>query len=138
MGYLVAILVALALPAGFAALTWYEARRGARFFSDQRAALDAQAARAAFIIEHVDLAAFAREEARHAMARAGHAIAHVSLRAVRAAERFLTRLVRYMRRKKEEAVVPRENAREFVKALSDFKETIASAHPEIPDMTDSE
>ena len=138
MAYLIAVLVALALPAGFALLTRYEARRGARFFSGQRAALDAQAARAAFIIEHVDLAAFAREEVRHAVARAGHAIAHVSLRAVRAAERFLTRLVRYMRRKKEEAVVPRENAREFVKALSDFKETIAAAHPDITGMTDSE
>lgn len=131
MAYLIAVLVALAFLVGFVALTQYESRRGFRLFAHARAELDAQVGRIEFIVEHVDLAAFVREEAHHAVNRIGHWVAHLSLQVVRAVERFLTRLVRHLRRRNEETVAPRENAREFVKTLSDFKETINAVHPEI-------
>lgn len=131
MANLISLSVALALLAGFVALTRYEANRGVRFFAARRAWLDESIERVEFIVEHVDLAAFARDEARHAMTRFGHVIAHFSLQAVRSAERVLTRLVRYLRIQHEEEVAPRETAREFVKTLSEFKDGLNASHPDI-------
>lgn len=130
MAHLVFVLSALALLAGFLALTQYEARRGARFLAPVREHLDRSAARAEFILAHVEFAAFAREEARRAMHRIGHDIAHISLLAVRAAERLLTRLVRHMRVQHGVSAAPRENARPFVQTLSEFKDKLKAARPE--------
>ena len=132
MAHLAAILVATVLLAGFVALTRYETRRGERFFAEKRAELDAAIERAEFIMAYVDLPAFARDEVRRATARAGHAIAHLSLQAVRAAERLLTRAVRHLRARTENVAAPRENAREFVRTLSDFKENLKA--PEVPEV----
>lgn len=131
MANLISLSVALALLAGFVALTRYETNRGARFFAAKRTWLDEGIERIEFIVEHVDLAAFARDEVRHAMTRFGHAIAHLSLQVVRATERLLTRLVRHLRVQHEDEVAPRETAREFVKTLSEFKDGLNATHPDI-------
>jgi hypothetical protein len=130
--YLVALLVSFVLLAGFVLLTQYETRRGARYFAPRRDAFDTQVERIEFIVEHVDLGAFLRDELRNASNRAGHAIANFSLQAVRAAERLLTRVVRYLRVRHEVTAAPRESTREFVKTLSDFKENLKA--PEVPDI----
>ena len=132
MGHLIAFGLSLALLIGFVVLTRYEARRGVRVAAQTRARLDTQADRAAFIIAHVDFAAFAKEEINLAMTRVGHLIANLSLQTVRAVERVLTRVVRRFRTK-DAGAPPRENAREFVRTLSDFKETLNAPNPEVSD-----
>ncbi|MDD2657751.1 MAG: hypothetical protein PHD04_03790 [Candidatus Pacebacteria bacterium] len=136
MTHLIIILGTLTLLAGFFALTAYEARRGVRVFSAGRTRLDAQIARIYFILEHVDLSAFLRDEVRRLVGRIGHDIAHLSLQAVRVAERVLTRLVRYLRTKHEVDITPRETARPFVQSLSDFKDRLKAARPENSEITE--
>lgn len=124
----------IALLGGFLALTEYEARRGVRVFARGREHLDHQVERIHFVLEHVDLGAFVRDEIRRLVALMSHAIAHLSLQAVRAIERLLTRAVRYLRSRHAVDTAPRENVREFVKTLSDFKDQLKSTHPEISDI----
>ena len=131
MTYLIVVSVSIALLVGFIVLTQYEARHAMRFFLRARADLDAFVTRAEFIIENVDLLAFARDEIRHATNRIGHFFAHITLQVVRWIERQLTRLVRYLRTRNEDTVAPRENAREFVKTLTDFKDGLNATHPDI-------
>lgn len=128
---LISVLGTLALLVGFVVLTRYEVQHGVRFFVNSRARFDGFIGRIEFIIEHVDLLAFVRDEVHHAVMSLGHQIAHLTLQAVRAVERILTRIVRHLRTKHEEEVAPRETAREFVKTLSDFKETLNAKHPGI-------
>jgi hypothetical protein len=125
--------VALALLVGFAVLTGYETRTGTRFFAERRARFDRDIERLEFIAAHVDFAAFARDEARHAADSVGHSAAQLSLQAVRAVERTLTRVARSLRARHEMSAVPRESTREFVKTLSEFKDTLEAEHPEVPD-----
>lgn len=134
MMQLIFILVALALLIGFFVLTDYETRRGMRFYSAYRARLDQNVERIEFILENVSISAFLRDEIRHFLSRAWYDTIHFSLLAVRAAERFLTRLVRRLRAQPEIDVAPRETAREFVKTLSDFKNNLNATHPEISDI----
>lgn len=134
MVYLIFILVTLALLVGFVALSDYETRRGARVFARERARLDGHIERAEFILAHVNLAAFLREECRLIAHAVAHAVAHVSLTAVRAVERFLTRLIRRFHMEHTVDASPRGNAREFVKTLSDFKDQLKETPPEIPDI----
>lgn len=132
--YLIFILVTSALLGGFFVLTAYEARRSVRLFSSQRARLDRNVERVEFVLGHVDLGAFLRDEVRRLISRGGHGLAHLSLQAVRATERFLTRLVRRLRSRQEETIAPRESTREFVKTLSDFKNNLKETRPEISDI----
>ena len=115
-------------------LTKSEMRTGGRFFALERSRFDAHIERIEFIIAHVDLAAFARDEIRHAINSVGHAIVHFSLQVVRSVERLLTRLVRHLRVRHEDSAAPRESTREYVKTLSDFKDTLEATHPEISDI----
>jgi len=131
---LIFILVAIVLLVGFLALTDYEARRGARFNAQGRARLDSTVERVEFILEHVNLGVFLRDEIRHLAGRIGHDVVHISLIVVRAAERLLTRMVRRLRTHPEVDTAPRETAREFVKTLSDFKGNLKATHPEISDI----
>ncbi|MCX6790084.1 MAG: hypothetical protein NTV60_00985 [Candidatus Kaiserbacteria bacterium] len=131
MIYLVLVVGTLLLLVGFIVLTEYERAHTVRFFAHEREQLDAFVKRIEFIIENVDLAAFMRDEVHHATNSIGHFFAHLSLQAVRAIERLLTRLVRYLRIQNEESTSPRENAREFVKTLSDFKDNLHATHPDI-------
>ena len=128
------ILITLVLFVGFFALTKYETQRGARLYAHHRNRLDHVVGRAEFIIENVNIGAFLRDEVHHFASRIGHNIVHVSLIAVRAAERFLTNLVRRIRNHPENDVASRETAREFVKTLSDFKDNLKATHPEISDV----
>ena len=134
MAYLVFILVSLALLGGFVALTHYETRRDTRFFAHKRDYLDQAVKHIEFVLAHIDLGAFVREEVRRLAARISHDLAHLSLQAVRTTERLLTRLVRHLRsRHTIDTVdtVPRENVREFVRTLSDFKGKLKATHPEV-------
>ena len=134
MAPLIFILVTFGLFVGFFALTKYETSHGVRFFADERATLDKSVAHIEFILEHVDLAAFAREEVRRLTARVSHDVAHLSLQAVRATERLLTRLVMHLRTRRAADIAPRENVREFVKTLADFKGTLKAVHPEVKEI----
>ena len=134
MAHLLFILITLALLAGFFALTWYEARRGTRFFEPLRSRLDRNVARSEFVLQHVDFSAFLRTEIYRIANRIGHGIAHLSLQGVRAVERLLTRLVRHLRTQRIPDAAPRESAREFVKTLSDFKGRLRETRPEVPDI----
>ncbi|MFA7302591.1 MAG: hypothetical protein WC030_02480 [Candidatus Paceibacterota bacterium] len=138
MAYLIFILVTIGLFVGFFMLTWYEAARGVRVFAPQRARLDNHVKRAEFIVEHVDLKAFVREELRRIVTQAGHALSHLTLRAVRAVERLLTRLVRYLRTEHEVEVRAPGETREFVKTLSDFKGRLKDTMPEVPSVHDQD
>lgn len=132
--HLIFILVSIALLFGFFALVNYEVWRGTRFYESRRARLDNAIDRIVFITEHVNFAEFLRDEARHFIGRIGHDVAHLSLMAVRTAERLLTNLVRRLRTHPEVDTAPRETAREFVKTLSDFKDNLKATRPEISDI----
>jgi len=134
MVHLIFILITLVLFIGFFLLSGYETRKGMRVFSRKRAYLDEQVTHAEFIFAHVDFGSFLREEAQHIARTIAHDVAHISLQAVRAVERFLTHLVRYLRSKRAIDIAPRGTAREFVKTLSDFKEHLETTHPKIPDI----
>ncbi|MFA6414701.1 MAG: hypothetical protein WC217_00420 [Candidatus Paceibacterota bacterium] len=136
MAHLVFILVSLALLIGFFALTWYEERRGTRLFALGRTRFDQRVARIEFILEHVDLGAFVRDEIHRVISRVGHDIVHLSLQAVRTAERLLTRLVRHLRTRHAVDTAPRETSRPFVQSLSDFKDRLKATRPEVPDVHD--
>lgn len=131
MAPLIFILITFALLIGFFTLTLYETRNGVRFFASERARLDRNVERTEFILEHVDLGAFARDEVHRLAARVSHDVAHLSLQMVRVAERLLTRLVMYLRTRRAVDTAPRENVREFVKTLSDFKGSLNAVHPEV-------
>ena len=134
MPYLVFILVTFALLAGFLILSGYETRRGSRLFARERAHLDRDVERLEFIVARVDLAAFLREESLRILRHIAHDIARVSLQTVRLAERFLSRIVRRLRAQRAIDPAPHENAREFVKTLSDFKDQLKESPPEVPDV----
>ncbi|MHB1162926.1 MAG: hypothetical protein ACYCZZ_00120 [Minisyncoccota bacterium] len=134
MTYLVLVLITFAFLAGFLALIQYEARRGDRLFATHRARLDTAVERAQFIVAHVDLSAFIRDEIRRMANTVGHRVVHLSLQVVRSVERFLTRLVRHFRARNEDSAAPRETTREFVKTLSDFKDNLKATHPDVPEI----
>lgn len=133
MIYLIAIVIALLFLSAFLALTRFERKRGTRFFSVQRKQLDAVVMRGEFIVTHVDLPAFVRDEVQALAHRVGHEGAHLMLQAVRTVERLLTRSVRHLRLRESARMEPRESSREFVKTLSDFKDQLKSSRPETPD-----
>ncbi len=133
MGPLIAIIIALILLGSFYTLTWYETSKGFRVFAIARTRLDEVVERILFIWHHVDLAAFIREEIQYLGRQALHDLIHYSLKCVRVLERLLTRLIRYFRARQATLEAPREEAREFVKTLSDFKDSLNATHPEISD-----
>lgn len=138
MAYLIFIIVSLVLFGGFFFLASLERARGARVLAAYRDRLDAQIGRIEFIIAHVDFKSFAREEVRRLATQSGHALAHLSLRAVRAVERGLTRVVRYLRARHGVEVHPVGETREFVKTLTDFKDRLKDTMPEVPSVHDQE
>jgi hypothetical protein len=129
MTYLIFVLAAIALLAGFIVLTWYEGRRSSRVLHHHRSRLDSVVSRALFITKHVDLAAYLRDEARRLAENGGHIALHLTLRAVRSVERLLTRLVRHLRSRAETDREPRETMRDFVKTLSHLKGQLETTRP---------
>ncbi|MGD0328347.1 MAG: hypothetical protein ABSB00_01385 [Minisyncoccia bacterium] len=134
MTYLIFILATLLLLAAFLLLSIYETQKGTRVFARGRVRLDENVERVKFVLAHVDFGLFLREETFRIARRIAHDIAHFSLRMVRAVERFLTHLVRYLRIQRASDITPRGNAREFVKTLSDFKDHLETTRPKIPDI----
>ena len=101
MPYLVSILIASLIFFGFLLFTYYESRRGTRFFAASRYRLDKKVARMSFLLEHVDWGAFTAHVTKASLQTVAHDTAHASLIAVRAVERFLTRAVSALRRSRE-------------------------------------
>ncbi|MFH1178380.1 MAG: hypothetical protein V1711_01475 [bacterium] len=134
MGYLIFILVTFLLLVCFFVLSDFETKRGIRLFASRRTRLDENVEQIEFILKNVDILAFLKEEMLRVMHLIANTIAQLSLLAVRATERFLTRLVRYLRTRRAIDTVPRENAREFVRTLSDFKGHLETTRPEVPDV----
>lgn len=134
MVYLILIFIPLALLVGLFVLTGYETRNEVRLFGSRRAQFDAHIERTEFIITHVDFSAFLKELVGNTAKRVVHDVVHFSLLAVRAVERFLTRMVRHLRADRAGMVAPRETTREFVQTLSDFKDQLKETPPEIPDI----
>lgn len=134
MIYFILMLIALGLVIGFFALTWYEAQQGVRFFEARRLRFDKNIESVKYVFSHVDFGAFLREEVRRISVHIGHEAVHLSLIVVRAVERLLTRLVRRFHITHATDTASRENAREFVKTLSEFKEQLNATHPEISDI----
>jgi hypothetical protein len=134
MFYLILVTTSILLLAGFVFVTQYEAAQGVRFFAARREALDSFVEQAHFVLTHVDFGAFVLEETKHVSTIIGHTIVTLTLRAVRAVERLLTRMVRSLRMRTETTEPPHESAREFVKTLSDFKETLKTSYPGVPEI----
>lgn len=134
MEYFFINLALLALLAGLFALSAYETKRGIRIFANSRTRFDERVTRIEFIFSHVDFSAFIRDLILRIEHRVAHDIVHFSLLTVRAIERFLTRTVRSLRVRHSADIVPHENAREFVRTLSDFKGHLEETRPEVPDV----
>jgi len=134
MGYLIFILVTFLLLVCFFVLSDFETKRGIRLFASRRTRLDENVGQIEFILKNVNVSAFLKEEMLRVTHLIAHTIVHLSLLAVRAIERLLTRLVRYLRTRRAIDTVPRENAREFVRTLSDFKGHLETTRPEVPDV----
>lgn len=128
------ILAALLLLLAYAGLLVVEARQGVRYFARYRERLDEAARQARFIARHVDFGSFVREETVRAARYLAHESAHLALQAVRSVERLLTRLVRRLRLHPEAPLPPGESARQFVRALSDFRIELSTSRPEMRDV----
>lgn len=122
MSYLIAIVVSFLLVVGFLALTAFESSHGVRVFGGVRRRLDRKVGQAGFILSHVDLGAFVRDSLREAAERVLHDLAHASLLIVRFLERLLTRFVRQLRGRTEEA--PVRERRTFKEAVQHVKRTV--------------
>ncbi|MDB5195397.1 MAG: hypothetical protein JWO84_581 [Parcubacteria group bacterium] len=97
MSYLVAVLASLLLLVGFVMWSWLETRTGFRLFPRSRRRFDSKVARTAFVIRHIDWAAFFQHLARSSAERIAHDLVHTTLIVVRAMERMLTRTIRTLR-----------------------------------------
>lgn len=94
---------------GFLILVMVERRAGVRMLASWRRALDVRARRAAFILAHVDWAAFSQHLVRTAIERVLHDTAHSILRLVRTIERILTRAVKRLRERRGLTEFPEED-----------------------------
>lgn len=97
MGIAIAIAVVALLLAGFLVLTTVEAKRGTRLAPSVREKLDGVAAEAVASLGKGRILTRATQSVSAATRHAAHEVAHVVLAGIRAAERALTRVVRYMR-----------------------------------------
>ena len=105
--HLILILVPLVLLALFMALVAHEERVGRRILlPGSRYHFDTKVARAVFVVKHVDWGAFLNDLTRTSAERLVHDVAHSTLLAVRFAERHLTRLVRALRARRDEPMLP--------------------------------
>ncbi|MEO6536857.1 MAG: hypothetical protein ABIT47_04130 [Candidatus Paceibacterota bacterium] len=106
MAYLIAIAVLVTLLVAFLVLSGLEGRSGRRLFAGRRYVLDTKVERVSFILRHVDWGAFSADVVRSSIERAIHDIAHGTLIAVRALERFLTQVVRTLRTRRDVPLPP--------------------------------
>ena len=119
------ILVAVALFGGFVLLTMREARYGFRLIlPDARAALDATVFRFLLVVTHEDFSSYVRHKVVTAAHRIAHDVTHGFLVAIRATERFLTRLVRYLRDRKTPSFAEPKTSSTFIRHISEFKQSL--------------
>jgi len=112
MTYLILIAVSFLLLGGFLLLTAFERGRGLRVAGVWRNRLDAKTARMMFVVRHVDWGAFVRHLAVTAFERVAHDLAHATLVLVRALERLLTRMVKYLRERRGASPLPEDGTSE--------------------------
>ncbi len=97
MSYLIAVLVTTLLLCGFIVLSSIETTSQKRLFGGTRRKFDKQVARVAYVITHIDWAAFFAHVTKSTLERVAHDVVHTTLLAVRATERSLTRAIRTLR-----------------------------------------
>jgi hypothetical protein len=119
-----------------------EGRTGRRFIAGRRYQLDQRVGRIGFILRHVDWGAFSAEVFRTSLERAAHDVAHTTLIAVRALERFLTRVVRALRARQDAPALPsREQVPMSERAVRYLRKTVSRARKEptaLPESIDTE
>jgi hypothetical protein len=134
--HLTLILIPLVLLALFLILVSYEERRGTRLvLAGYRHHLDRRAARAAFVIKHVDWGAFMSHLTRTSLERLLHDLAHSTLIVVRLIERQLTRVVRTLRARRDEPILPARSAERpsrLESAVTLVKKTVRSSRKVLP------
>ena len=122
MAYGIAILLSIILLSAFLALTRYETTHGVRFFGQLRGRFDERVGKAFFVVRHVDWSAFLAHMTRTGAARIAHDLAHTSLIIVRIIERVLTRIVKYLRTRRQNPEVATERKRFDIRAsLAQFR-----------------
>jgi hypothetical protein len=134
MSYLIFILVALVLFAGFLLVTAHESRRGKRYAAETRASLDAAVDEFTYALSHTDVPTYVKSLVHALVARIAHDAAHAGLLLVRFLERLLTKAVRALRAERVH-LIEAEKAREasaFVTQMKDFKDELRSARAEEP------
>lgn len=131
MAYVLSLSLATILSGSFVALTFFEKRRGTRYFERERAALDRAVEQLLFILANVQLSAWAQDEMRRAAGRISHGVVHFSLQITRAIERSLTRIIKYLRSKQEAQEAPKASERAFIGTLADFKSQLSSTRPHV-------
>lgn len=97
----VALAIVVLLLVLFITLTLVERKSGTRAFAPLRARLDYVVSELATRVRRIYVSAFAYERMRVLAIHIAHGIAHQVLIVVRILERFLTNVVRRIRRKKE-------------------------------------
>jgi len=131
MAYLIAILISFVLLGGFLALTRFETGRGVRFFGGMRSKLDSRVEKTAFVLQHVDWSAVIAELVRSITARVIHDVAHATLIIVRILERMLTRVVKYLRSRRQEVAIVSDRKRFDMRAsFSQLRQTLRKAKEE--------
>lgn len=132
MLYIILISTFLALLGAFLILTAFEMKSGTRILSRVRAALDTKAARASFIMRHVDWSAFLRHSVRNSVEYVAHELAHGTLILVRFIERLLTRSVRALRARRAGVAIPTETGERptLRETLRRFRRSIKPRHSE--------
>jgi hypothetical protein len=136
--HLTLIAIPLALLVLFLMLANYEESRGARLIlAGSRYKLDMKAMRAVFVIKHVDWGAFLWDLTRSSVERLLHDLAHSTLIGVRFVERQLTTVVRVLRARRDEPILPARSAdrpSRLESAVSLVKKTVRRSRkaPQLP------
>jgi hypothetical protein len=134
MPYLISILLASLLFFGFLLLTYYESRRGVRFFATTRYRFDTKMARIGYLIEHVDWGAFTAHLTKTSLNTIAHDAAHGTLMVVRTAERLLTRIVSALRRSRDGVVLSQGGVGRITDRVTTLTTTIRRRAPRANDI----
>jgi hypothetical protein len=128
MTYLIIGGIIFLLLIGFLITTLIENRKGVRYGTPSRSFLDAHVSKGLFIIKHVDWGSFFKHTIKASLEGFAHEVAHTSLMFVRVVERFLTRMVRKLRIRRQEhfpfsdtsSVVPESRSKKILTSIQDL------------------
>ncbi len=135
MMYLISIFIVVLVSASFVGLTVFESRKGVRYLARQRDVLDQIIEHISFVVSRVDFSAWLQAEVRGLVDRTSHGIVHLTLQGIRMVERFLTRVIKYLRTKEGAQDAPKATERPFIGTLADFKTQLSATRPEMSEMT---